>query len=48
MNENLKYLFARLTAPFHPSDLEWRAGATNSEKSKAQKNFALVPIGISR
>ena len=35
MNENLKDLFARLAAPFHPSDLEWRAGATNSEKSKA-------------
>ena len=35
MNENLQDLFARLRTPFHPSDLEWRAGATNSEKTRA-------------
>ena len=35
MNENLKDLFARLAAPFHPNDIEWRAGATNAEKTKS-------------
>ena len=35
MNENTKDLFARLAAPFHPDDIEWRAGATNADKSKA-------------
>jgi len=35
MNENTKDLFARLSAPFHPDDIEWRAGATNSDKTKA-------------
>ncbi len=35
MNENLKDIFARLAAPFHPDDIEWRAGATNSDKTKA-------------
>jgi len=35
MNENLKDLFARLSAPFQPQDIEWRAGATNSDKTKA-------------
>ena len=35
MNENLQDLFARLRAPFHPSDIEWRAGATNGDKTRA-------------
>jgi hypothetical protein len=37
MNDNLNYevIFARLAAPFHPEDLEWRAGATNADKTKA-------------
>jgi hypothetical protein len=35
MNENLKDIFARLAAPFHPSDIEWRVGATNADKTKA-------------
>ena len=37
MNEtqNLKEIFARLADPFHPEDIEWRAGATNGDKSKA-------------
>lgn len=37
MNDNLNYevIFARLSAPFHPEDLEWRAGATNADKNKA-------------
>ena len=37
MNENTNYpeLFARLAEPFHPDDIEWRAGATNAEKTKA-------------
>ena len=35
MNDNLKDLFARLSAPFHPDDIEWRAGATNADKTKA-------------
>ena len=37
MNEtpNLKDLFARLAEPFHPDDIEWRAGATNNDKTKA-------------
>jgi hypothetical protein len=35
MNENTKDLFTRLAAPFHPDDIEWRAGATNADKSKA-------------
>jgi hypothetical protein len=34
-NLNLKELFARLSAPFHPDDIEWRAGATNVDKTKA-------------
>jgi hypothetical protein len=32
---NLKDLFARLAEPFHPDDIEWRAGATNADKTKA-------------
>ena len=28
-------IFAQLAAPFSPSDLEWRAGATNKDKTKA-------------
>ena len=28
-------VFAQLAAPFDPSDLEWRAGATNKDKNKA-------------
>lgn len=28
-------IFAQLAAPFDPSDLEWRAGATNKDKTKA-------------
>lgn len=32
---NTQDLFARLSAPFQPEDLEWRAGATNAEKTKA-------------
>ena len=35
MNENLKDLFARLAAPFHPQDLEWRTGAANADKTRA-------------
>lgn len=35
MNATLKDLFARLAEPFNPQDLEWRAGATNSDKTKA-------------
>lgn len=35
MNENLQDLFTRLSAPFHPNDIEWRAGATNSDKTKS-------------
>ncbi len=37
MNDNLNYkdIFARLAAPFNPEDIEWRAGATNAEKTKA-------------
>ena len=37
MNDNLNYegIFARLAAPFHPDDIEWRVGATNAEKTKA-------------
>lgn len=35
MNENTQDLFARLCAPFHPSDIEWRAGATNGDKTRA-------------
>ena len=35
MNDNLKDLFARLAEPFAPDDLEWRAGATNADKTKA-------------
>ena len=35
MNENHKPMFDQLAAPFHPDDLEWRAGATNAEKTKA-------------
>lgn len=31
-NQNI---FTRLAAPFNPSDLEWRAGATNQDKTKA-------------
>ena len=27
--------FTKLAAPFNPSDLEWRAGATNQDKTKA-------------
>ena len=27
--------FTRLAAPFNPSDLEWRAGASNQDKTKA-------------
>ena len=34
-NPNLKDLFARLAQPFHPDDIEWRAGATNNDKTKA-------------
>ena len=32
---NLKDVFSALAAPFHPKDIEWRAGATNSDKTKA-------------
>ena len=37
MNDTPNYrdIFARLAAPFHPDDIEWRAGATNSDKNKA-------------
>ena len=35
MNENPKDLFTRLATPFHPNDIEWRAGATNADKTKA-------------
>ena len=39
MNENKNQtnydVFARLAAPFHPDDMEWRAGATNADKTKA-------------
>jgi len=28
-------IFSRLSAPFNASDLEWRAGATNADKSRA-------------
>lgn len=35
MNENLKDLFAKLAKPFKPSDIEWRAGATTADKTKA-------------
>lgn len=34
-NLNLKEMFARLAAPFNPEDIEWRAGVTNAEKTKA-------------
>lgn len=29
-----KSLMEKLQAPFHPDDIEWRVGATNSDKSK--------------
>jgi len=32
---NLKDIFARLAIPFNPEDIEWRAGATNADKTKA-------------
>jgi len=38
MNENKvnkNEIFVHLAEPFHPDDLEWRAGATNADKSKA-------------
>lgn len=37
MNENTNHkdLFTRLSDPFHPNDIEWRAGATNADKTKA-------------
>lgn len=35
MNETTKDLFPRLSAPFHSEDIEWRAGATNADKTKA-------------
>jgi hypothetical protein len=35
MNENYPEMFEKLAAPFNPEDLEWRAGATNAEKTKA-------------
>ena len=38
MNDNgnfNKETFAQLATPFQPEDLEWRAGATNSDKTKA-------------
>lgn len=37
MNENptLKEMFACLATPFRPEDIEWRAGATNADKTKA-------------
>jgi hypothetical protein len=34
-NHNQNNIFAQLAAPFHPDDLEWRAGATNGDKTKA-------------
>lgn len=34
-NPNFKDIFNALTAPFHPKDIEWRAGATNADKTKA-------------
>src|SRR5512135_1254515 len=34
-NLNLKDIFARLSEPFNPGDIEWRAGATNADKTKA-------------
>ena len=34
-NHNQNDVFTRLAAPFHPDDLEWRAGATNGDKTKA-------------
>jgi len=34
-NPNLKDIFNALAAPFHPKDIEWRAGATNADKTKA-------------
>ena len=33
--DDIAMLFARLATPFHPEDIEWRAGATNADKSKA-------------
>jgi hypothetical protein len=34
-NSNLKDIFTQLSEPFHPDDIEWRAGATNNDKTKA-------------
>ena len=34
-NQNQNDVFTRLADPFHPDDLEWRAGATNGDKTKA-------------
>jgi hypothetical protein len=34
-NPNTKDIFTRLATPFHPDDIEWRAGATNNDKNKA-------------
>jgi hypothetical protein len=33
--DDIATLFTRLATPFHPEDIEWRAGATNSDKTKA-------------
>jgi len=33
-NHNQNDVFTRLAEPFHPDDLEWRAGATNGDKTK--------------
>jgi len=34
-NKNHKDIFRKLSTPFHPDDMEWRAGATNADKTKA-------------
>ena len=31
--DDIVTLFTRLATPFHPEDIEWRAGATNSDKT---------------
>lgn len=33
--DEIATLFTRLATPFHPEDIEWRAGATNNDKTKA-------------
>ena len=32
---SMKAIFERLAAPFDPADIEWRAGATNADKTSA-------------